>query len=118
MAYNGFAIDQYLDAAAVTAQLDELIRQPVWSIRRDRLADYVDNYFNARCPRSREMIAQAKKVIPGGVQHNLAFNYPFPIVITRRGRSCGTSTATGTMTCSRPAGPPSWAATCPRCGSG
>ena len=43
----------------------------------------MDNYFNARCPRSREMIAQAKKVIPGGVQHNLAFNYPFPIVITR-----------------------------------
>ena len=83
MAYNGFAIDQYLDAAAVTAQLDELIRQPVWSIRRDRLADYVENYFNARCPRSREMIGQARKVIPGGVQHNLAFNYPFPIVITR-----------------------------------
>ena len=38
MAYNGFAIDQYLDAAAVTAQLDELIRQPVWSIRRDTYA--------------------------------------------------------------------------------
>lgn len=28
------------------------------------------------------MIEEAKKVIPGGVQHNLAFNYPFPIVIT------------------------------------
>lgn len=40
MAYNGFAIDQYLDAAAVTAQLDELIAKPVWSIRRDRLAAY------------------------------------------------------------------------------
>ena len=25
MSYNGFAIDQYLDAAAVTKQLDELI---------------------------------------------------------------------------------------------
>ena len=40
MSYNGFAIDQYLDAAAVTAQLDELITKPVWSIRRDKLADY------------------------------------------------------------------------------
>ena len=83
MSYNGFAIDQYLDAAAVTAQLDELITKPVWSIRRDKLADYVENYFHAKCPGSREMIARAKKVIPGGVQHNLAFNYPFPIVITR-----------------------------------
>ena len=83
MAYNGFAIDEYLDAAAVTRQLDELIQKPVWSIRRDKLADYVQHYFEEKCPRSKEMISQAKKVIPGGVQHNLAFNYPFPIVVTR-----------------------------------
>ena len=83
MAYNGFAIDQYLDAAEVTRQLDELIKKPVWSIRRDKLTDYVENYFNAKCPQSKEMISQAKKTIPGGVQHNLAFNYPFPIVITK-----------------------------------
>ena len=83
MSYNGFAIDQYLDAAEVTRQLDELIKKPVWSIRRDKLAEYVEHYFDARCPRSKAMISQAKKVIPGGVQHNLAFNYPFPIVITK-----------------------------------
>ena len=83
MAYNGFAIDEYLDAAAVTRQLDELIQKPVWSIRRDKLADYIQHYFEEKCPRSKEMISQAKKVIPGGVQHNLAFNYPFPIVVTR-----------------------------------
>ena len=83
MAYNGFAINEYLDAAAVTRQLDELIQKPVWSIRRDKLADYVQHYFEEKCPRSKEMISQAKKVIPGGVQHNLAFNYPFPIVVTR-----------------------------------
>ncbi|MCR4842674.1 MAG: aminotransferase class III-fold pyridoxal phosphate-dependent enzyme [Eubacterium sp.] len=29
------------------------------------------------------MITRAKTVIPGGVQHNLAFNYPFPIVISK-----------------------------------
>jgi len=83
MAYNGFAIDEYLDAAAVTRQLDELIEKPVCSIRREKLADYVENYFEAKCPASKAMIGQARKVIPGGVQHNLAFNYPFPIVITR-----------------------------------
>ena len=83
MAYNGFAIDTYLDAAAVTRQLDQLIQKPVYSIRRDKLADYVQNYFEGKCPRSKAMIAQAKSVIPGGVQHNLAFNYPFPIVVTK-----------------------------------
>ena len=51
MAYNGFAIDEYLDAAAVTAQLDALMAAPVHSIRREKLADYVENYFNAKCPR-------------------------------------------------------------------
>lgn len=83
MAYGGFAIDQYLDAAEVTAQLDELMKKPVWSIRKDKLEDYVNHYFNTKCQKSKAMITQAKKIIPGGVQHNLAFNYPFPIVITK-----------------------------------
>jgi glutamate-1-semialdehyde 2,1-aminomutase len=83
MAYNGFAIDEYLDAADVTRQLDELIRKPVYSIRADKLRDYEKNYFEAKCAKSKAMITQAKNVIPGGVQHNLAFNYPFPIVVTK-----------------------------------
>jgi glutamate-1-semialdehyde 2,1-aminomutase len=83
MAYNGFAIDEYLDAAAVNRQLDELIRKPVYSIRPGRLAAYERDYFDAKCARSKELIAKAREVIPGGVQHNLAFNYPFPIVIER-----------------------------------
>ena len=83
MAYNGFAIDEYLDAAQVTKQLDELIQKPVYSIRPDRLKDYVDDYFDGKCAHSKAMTAEAKTVIPGGVQHNLAFNYPFPIVITK-----------------------------------
>ena len=29
MAYNGFAIDKYLNAEEVTRQLDELIKKPV-----------------------------------------------------------------------------------------
>ena len=81
MAYHGFAIDRYLDADAVTKQLDELIKKPVYSIRPDKLEDYVEHYFNKKCARSKEMIEKAKEVIPGGVQHNLAFNYPFPIVL-------------------------------------
>ena len=83
MAYNGFAIDEYLDAAEVTRQLDELKKSPVYSINRDALQGYVDNYFEKKCRKSKELITEAKEIIPGGVQHNLAFNYPFPIVIDK-----------------------------------
>lgn len=83
MAYNGFAIDQYLDAQAVTKQLDELITKPVYSIQKEKLEDYVQHYFGEKCPKSKAMIETARQVIPGGVQHNLAFNYPFPIVIEK-----------------------------------
>lgn len=83
MDYNGFAIDNYLDAKNVTQQLDELIRKPVYSISKSSLDDYVENYFNKKCIRSKAMIDKAKQIIPGGVQHNLAFNYPFPIMITK-----------------------------------
>ena len=56
MSYNGFAIDQYLDAAAVTKQLDELIKKPVYSIRKDKLKEYETEYFDKKCARSKEMI--------------------------------------------------------------
>jgi len=83
MAYNGFAIDEYLDAEKVTKELDELIKKPMYSIKPDELKKIVDEYFEKKCKKSKEMIEKAREVIPGGVQHNLAFNYPFPIVITK-----------------------------------
>lgn len=83
MAYNGFAIDEYLDAEAVTKQLDALIKKPVYTIKKAELKKYEEEYFEKKCQKSKAMITEAKNVIPGGVQHNLAFNYPFPIVITK-----------------------------------
>ena len=83
MAYNGFAIDEYLDAEEVTRQLDELIKKPIYGVKEEPLQNYVNNYFEARCKKSKEMTDEAKSIIPGGVQHNLAFNYPFPLAIER-----------------------------------
>lgn len=83
MAYNGFAIDEYVDAAKVTRELDELIKKPVYTIKPEELKKYEEEYFEKKCKTSKEMITEAKNVIPGGVQHNLAFNYPFPLVITK-----------------------------------
>lgn len=78
-----FAISEYPDANAVEKQLDELIKKPVYSISPEALSKYEKEYYGKKCTKSKEMIDEAKKLIPGGVQHNLAFNYPFPLVFTK-----------------------------------
>jgi len=78
-----FAIKEYHDAREVTRQLDELIKKPIYSIRPEKLKEYKEEYYGGKCQKSKAMIDQAKEVIPGGVQHNLAFNYPFPLVFTK-----------------------------------
>ena len=78
-----FAISNYPDAQAITEKLDHLISLPMHSINPDVLKKYEEEYFDAKCQKSKAMIAEAKQIIPGGVQHNLAFNYPFPLVFTK-----------------------------------
>ncbi|HOJ84984.1 MAG TPA: aminotransferase class III-fold pyridoxal phosphate-dependent enzyme, partial [Bacillota bacterium] len=78
-----YAISTYPDAAAIIAQLDQLIRKPIYSIKPEALRRYEEEYYAKKCVKSKEMIDRAVKRIPGGVQHNLAFNYPFPLVFTR-----------------------------------
>ncbi len=80
---NEFAISKYPDAKKITSQLDALIRQPIWTVRPDALKQYETEYFDKKCSKSKAMIEDAKEIIPGGVQHNLAFNHPFPIAFER-----------------------------------
>ena len=80
---TGFAISQYPDAAEINRKLNELIKKPIYTITPEALAAYERDYFDAKCSKSKEMIEKAKQIIPGGVQHNLAFNYPFPLVFTK-----------------------------------
>lgn len=74
---------RYVDAAQVTKKLDELIKLPMYGIGKAALEKYEREYFGGKCKTSREMIDKSLNVIPGGVQHNLAFNYPFPLVFTK-----------------------------------
>ncbi len=80
---TGFSITEYPDAIAVNQKLDALAAMPMHGIRPDALAAYERDYYGVKCMRSKEMIEQAKERIPGGVQHNLAFNHPFPLVFTK-----------------------------------
>ena len=78
-----FAITEYPDATVLNAELDALIKKPIYSISRSALKEYEEEYFAKKCKKSKEQIEEAKTIIPGGVQHNLAFNYPFPIVMVK-----------------------------------
>ncbi len=78
-----FAISEYPDAVAINKELDALIKKPIYSLDPDALAKYEEEYYGKKCVKSKEMIDVAKDVIPGGVQHNLAFNYPHPLVFTK-----------------------------------
>ncbi len=78
-----YAITEYHDAWEVIRQLDELISKPIYSIHPEALRKYENDYFDQKCPQSKAMIEEAKGKIPGGVQHNLAFSHPFPLVFTK-----------------------------------
>jgi glutamate-1-semialdehyde 2,1-aminomutase len=75
-----FAISRWPDVADVYARLDALLEQPIRPIRRDNM-EKVLGYFNERCQRSKALSTRAAEVIPGGLQHNLAFGYPFPLAM-------------------------------------
>lgn len=79
---NAHAISRWHDADAISRRLKRLIAQPIRAIRRDRMSDVL-SYFDTKCSRSKSLNEEAKRYIPGGVQHNLAFNYPFPLAIEK-----------------------------------
>jgi glutamate-1-semialdehyde 2,1-aminomutase len=82
MKTGAYAISKYPDVVDVFNRLEALISQPLRPIRREKMQDVL-NYFEKQCEKSKGLNDEAKQVIPGGVQHNLAFNYPFPIAMER-----------------------------------
>ncbi len=77
-----YAISKWHDTDEIYARLRQLVGQPLRPIRRDKMQGFL-NYFDEKCKCSKAMTDEAKQYIPGGVQHNLAFNHPFPIAIRR-----------------------------------
>ncbi len=78
-----YAISHWPDTEDILVRLRRLANElPIHRIERTKMGEYL-GYFEKKCAGSREMTDRAKELIPGGVQHNLAFNYPFPLAITR-----------------------------------
>jgi hypothetical protein len=77
-----YAISEYPDVAAVYAGLETLVSRPLRKVRPAVMKEYLD-YFETKCARSKALSDEANEYIPGGVQHNLAFSYPFPLAIEK-----------------------------------
>jgi glutamate-1-semialdehyde 2,1-aminomutase len=76
------AISEWPDTDTLYRRFHDLVSQPMRQIKAEGMARVMD-YFDTRCQGSRRLGESAKKVIPGGVQHNLAFNHPFPLAMAQ-----------------------------------
>jgi glutamate-1-semialdehyde 2,1-aminomutase len=76
------ALSYWPDTAEIEARFERLMKAPLRPLRRDRMEAYLLT-LAGRCAGSRALAERARHVIPGGVQHNLAFNYPFPLAVSR-----------------------------------
>jgi glutamate-1-semialdehyde 2,1-aminomutase len=81
---NRYGISQYPDVPAVQARLQELISTPVRALTKEQLEAY-HAWYAEHTSASRAAAAEAGAVIPGGVQHNLALNDPWPLDIVGAG---------------------------------
>jgi glutamate-1-semialdehyde 2,1-aminomutase len=79
---SAYGISEWPDVDTIVKRGDALATTPIRPLRRDRMEAYLA-WFEQQCAGSKSSAAEAAQHIPGGVQHNLAFNHPFPLNIER-----------------------------------
>lgn len=82
MSDSKYAISKWPDTKEIYKKIDKLMKSPVRTIKEEKMNDYM-NYYAEKCKGSKALNDEAKEYIPGGVQHNLAFNYPFPMAMKK-----------------------------------
>jgi len=71
-----------MEYAEIMKRKDFILSRPVQPIPKDKL-DAEHKLYAQRCKRSIEIFEKAKSLIPGGVEHNLSQNKPFPLAMDR-----------------------------------
>ena len=77
------AISRWDDPAEINRQLKNLTSQEIWEVTDDYYQNVIMKYYDEKCTKSKAVFEEAKNYIPGGVQHNLAFNKPFPMCMEK-----------------------------------
>ena len=80
---NNSGISRWDDPKKINAELKHLQEEPIWEVSDDYYENTVLKYYKEKCAKSYEIYDEAKTYIPGGVQHNLAFNVPFPLAFDK-----------------------------------
>ena len=80
---NNCGISRWDDPNEINARLKALTDQPIWEVNDDYYENEVLKYYDEKCAKSKAIYEEAKNYIPGGVQHNLAFNKPFPVAFAK-----------------------------------
>jgi glutamate-1-semialdehyde 2,1-aminomutase len=78
VASPSYGISEWPNTDDLYRRFAELLRQPIRPIRPENM-EGVLKYFKDKCSVSQRLAQEASRIIPGGIQHNLAFNYPFPL---------------------------------------
>ncbi|MFX1324617.1 MAG: aminotransferase class III-fold pyridoxal phosphate-dependent enzyme, partial [Promethearchaeota archaeon] len=71
-----------MDFEEIKAKTDYIVNNPIKRFKPDELKGILERYHKNH-PKSKEIFERMRKIIPGGVEHNLAFNHPFPIASKR-----------------------------------
>lgn len=77
---NHYGVNRWPDAKSILKRMNELVEGRAYSIKPEAMKGYLE-YFEENCKTSKQLIEKAKSRIPSAVQHNLAFNYPFPLAM-------------------------------------
>ena len=64
------------------SKIENIVNQPIRNFIPEELKGIIERYHKNH-PKSKEAYERARKIIPGGVEHNLAFNHPFPLASKR-----------------------------------
>lgn len=76
-------ISRWDDPKEINVKLKNLTSQEIWEVDDEYYEQVVLKYYEEQCKESKAVYEEAQKYIPGGVQHNLAFNKPFPMCMKK-----------------------------------
>ncbi|HKK96189.1 MAG TPA: aminotransferase class III-fold pyridoxal phosphate-dependent enzyme [Anaerovoracaceae bacterium] len=76
---NNLGISRWENPNEINARLNKLTTEKIWEVNDDYYNNEIMKYYDEKCQKSKALFEEAKERIPGGVQHNLAFNKPFPL---------------------------------------
>ncbi|MFX0048545.1 MAG: aspartate aminotransferase family protein [Candidatus Hermodarchaeota archaeon] len=71
-----------MDYEEKIAKINNIVNSPISEFKPEELKAIIERYEKNHV-KSKAVFERARKIIPGGVEHNLAFNYPFPLASKR-----------------------------------